>query len=342
MVKNGGARDMDSKVQRSDIKLSLSDLRFVGHSLVRPESVLVSAKEHVFVSDFECGVVRIGGQRTKLRDKPDGFIPNGIALTSKGEFLVANPGGCGGVWRLDCEHRLSPFLLELDGVELANCNSVEIDHSGRIWISVCTRLRPRDTAFNSQTSDGFIILIDDAGKRIVADGIGFTNECRIDPSESFLYVNETFGRRLTRFRLQESNGVMSLSDRETMYQFTDGNFPDGLAFDANDGVWVACIVSNRLMRITKDRRAEVLLDDSDPTLTDTAESHFLEGRFERRDIELAATRTLRNVSSIAFGGHDLRTVYLGNLGGDRVATFRSPIPGVRPAHRAHNVSLDNF
>lgn len=331
---------MVSNTRLADIKLS--DLQFVGQGLVRPESVLVTAREQVFVSDFECGVVRIGGQRIKLREKPDGFVPNGIALTPQGEFLIANPGGCGGVWRLDSEHRINPFLLELDGVELANCNSVEIDHLGRIWVSVSTRLRPRDLAFNSETPDGFIILIDGSGKRIVADGIGFTNECRLDPSGSYLYVNETFGRKLTRFRLQENNRVMSLCDRETVYEFSDGDFPDGLAFDAESGIWVACIISNRVIRITKDRRLEVVLDDSDPILVKSAESHFQERRINRSDIELGAKRTLRNVSSIAFGGQDLQTVYLGNLGGDSIATFRSPMPGARPAHRAYNFSLENY
>jgi sugar lactone lactonase YvrE len=322
--------------------IKLPDVRFIGQGLVRPESVLVTADEQIFVADYECGVVRIGGRRTVLREKPEGFVPNGVALTPQGEFIIANPGGCGGVWRLDPDHRLHPFLLELDGVALANCNSVEIDHAGRTWISVCTRRYPRDQAFNAQTRDGFIVLIDQDGKRIVADDIGFTNECRIDPTGSYLYVNETFGRRLTRFRLQKRNGLLSLCERQTIHEFSEGDFPDGLAFDAQNGVWVACIVSNRIVRIATDGRAEVVLDDSDPMLTTSAESRFREGRFERKDIEQGATRTLCNVSSIAFGGPDLRTVYLGNLGGDRIATFRSPLPGARPAHWDHDVSPDAY
>ncbi len=41
---------------------------------------------------------------------------------------------------------------------------------------------------------------------------------------------------------------------------------------------------------------------------------------------------LKNISSIAFGGPDLRTVFLGCLGGDALATFRSPVAGLAPAH----------
>jgi sugar lactone lactonase YvrE len=229
--------------------IELSQVEFVGEKLVRPESVLVTASGKIFASDLECGVVQIGGPRKPLLGKPEGFVPNGVAITREGEFLIANPGGCGGVWRLDREHRLHPFLLELDGREVHNCNSVEIDESGRIWVSVSTRRYPRDLAFNDKTQDGYIILLDRGGARIVADGIGFTNECRIDPSASYLYVNETFSRRLTRFRLKAENGLTELCDRETIHEFGDGDFPDGLAFDAEHGIWVACIVSNRVFRI---------------------------------------------------------------------------------------------
>ena len=44
------------------------------------------------------------------------------------------------------------------------------------------------------------------------------------------------------------------------------------------------------------------------------------------------SRRLRNISSLAFGGADLRTAYLGCLLGDSLATFRSPVAGTPPVH----------
>ena len=40
----------------------------------------------------------------------------------------------------------------------------------------------------------------------------------------------------------------------------------------------------------------------------------------------------KNISSIAFGGNDRRTGYLGNLPDNRVYTFKSPVAGVMPSH----------
>jgi hypothetical protein len=44
------------------------------------------------------------------------------------------------------------------------------------------------------------------------------------------------------------------------------------------------------------------------------------------------SRSLRNISSIAFAGTDRRTAVLGCLLGDRLATLRLPVAGVAPTH----------
>ena len=50
-----------------------------------------------------------------------------------------------------------------------------------------------------------------------------------------------------------------------------------------------------------------------------------------RHHELGAKSPLKNIASVAFGGPDLKTVYLGNLAGEMIATFKSPIAGAEPA-----------
>ena len=120
------------------------------------------------------------------------------------------------------------------------------DIPGRVWITVSTRHEPRMPAFSAGVSDGYIVLLDEKGARIVADGIGFANECRVDPSGRWLYINETYQRCLTRFAIA-SDG--SLSSREVVAQFGTGEFPDGLVFDEEGGAWVTTIVANRVLRV---------------------------------------------------------------------------------------------
>jgi sugar lactone lactonase YvrE len=95
----------------------------------------------------------------------------------------------------------------------APTNFVTVDRRGRTWISVSTRREPRQDAWRPDIADGFIVLADATGARVVADGLHYTNEIRPDPSGRWLYVVETFGRRLVRFSLGDDGG---LSGRETV------------------------------------------------------------------------------------------------------------------------------
>jgi len=114
--------------------------------------------------------------------------------------------------------------------------------------------------------------------------------------------------------------------------FGHGTYPDGLAFDAEGGVWITSIVSNRVIRVDPSGAQTVMLEDADPAHVDWTEQAFLAGAMGRPHLDKAAGKVLRNVSSLAFGGPDLRTAYLGCLLGDAIASFRSPVSGHPPVH----------
>lgn len=306
----------------------------VGEGLRRPESVLATASGSVFVSDHGDGVRELGTPRRRLVGAPPGFLPNGFALLPGRAALVANLAGVGGVWRIDAQGQASPEWMEIDGERLSTCNFVGLDDAGRTWITMSTRLLPRERAFHRGAADGFVALVDGSGGRIVADGLGFANECRVHPDGGSLWVNETYARRLSRHALLGGGAALRLGPRQTVWEFGDGDFPDGLCFDAEGAAWVACIVSNRVLRITARGRCQVMLDDADPAVCALADRLFEAGALDRTTVDLGGQRSLRNVSSVAFGGPDLRTLYLGNLFGQQLACFRAPVAGARPPHWA--------
>lgn len=316
--------------------IHLSDIEFAGNDLRRPECVLCTATGDVFTADWRGGIMRLlpdGTQRLHVgKTAPDSppLQPNGIALEPDGAFLLADISTArAGVWRLDSSGSVSPFLLEVDGEPLPPVNFVYRDRYGRIWITVSTRLQPRARDYRPDAASGFIVLVDDRGARIVADGLGYTNECRVDPTGGWLYVNETFGRRLTRFRIGPSG---ALGRKETVATFGHGTFPDGLAFDTEGGIWVTSIVSNRVIRVTPSGDQHVLLEDSDADHVAWVEAAFQAGMMDRPHLDAVRSRSLKSISSLAFGGPDLKTVYLGCLLGNQLARFRSPIAGVPPVH----------
>ena len=315
--------------------LPLEALTFTGRQLHRPECVLAGRDGTLYVSDWRGGVTAIapdGAQQSCLaRTLPDGtpaVQPNGIAIDRDGSFLLANLGDAGGVWRLRRDTTLEPFCLEVAGQPLPPCNYVLLDEEGA-WITVSTRHRPRAQAYRPDVADGFIVRVDRRGARVVADGLGYTNEVQLDASRRRLLVVETFGRRVTSFRI---GAGASLDEPAAVATFGPGTFPDGLAVDEEGGLWVASIVSNRVLRVDPDGAVRTLIQDCDGRRLDEVETAFQEGRMDRPHLDRSLGSRLHNISSLAFSGSDRRTVHLGCLLSDSLATFRAPVAGVPPVH----------
>jgi hypothetical protein len=296
-----------------------------GRDLDRPECVHCIAQGDVFVSDWRGGVTRIhpDGRQTLLKgDRP--IKTNGFAILPDRSFLLAHLGEDeGGVWQLALDGTLTPFLEDLPPTNFVHVSG------DRTYITVSTRLAPRTLARKPGHADGFIVCKDRRGTRVVAVGLGYTNECKVDPSGTWLYVNETFGKRLSRFRLSADG---DLGTRETVANFGPGVFPDGLDFDADGGVWITSIFSNRLIRVAPDGSQEMVLEDNDPKFVARMDAAFESGELSRDGHPEVPAKMIRNLSSSAFGGADLRTLYLGCLQDSRIYRMPSPVAGARPPH----------
>lgn len=316
--------------------IDLDDIEFIASGLQRPECVLTHESGLIFAADWAGagGVAVISPDGAVCRIEADRPVrPNGIALEPGGTFLLAELGAeTGGVFRLHPDGAIEPVVTDLDGRPLPPTNYVHQDTLGRLWITVSTRRAPRDLGYRADVDDGFIVLADARGVRIVADGLGYTNECLVAPDGAHLYVNETFTRRLSRFPIAADG---TLRDKEVAASFGEGTYPDGLTFDADGGIWITSVVSNRVIRITPDGRQVVIVEDADADHIAWTEQAYRADELGRPHLDKAAGRRLANISSLAFGGKDLRTAYLGCLLGDKVATFRSPVAGHAPVHWTH-------
>ncbi len=320
----------------SDAKFTVAvgDLGWIGAGLHRPECVLCTAAGDLYVSDWRGGISQIRPDGTVRQigcaatDEAAQVKPNGFALQRDGSFLLADIEH-GGVFRLTPDGATTPFLVEFEGQRLPGTNFVMVDRSGSVWITVSTRQVPRQRAYRPGIADGFVILHDRRGTRIVADNLGFTNECQLHPSGQWLYVNETFGRRLSRYPVKQDG---SLGRRETVTEFGHGTYPDGLAFDAEGGAWITSVVSNRVIRVAPDGSQQLVLEDSDAAHVEAVERAYQAGPMGPQQLRTIPSRALKSLSSLAFGGPDLRTAYLGCLLGDRLAWFRSPVPGAELSH----------
>jgi sugar lactone lactonase YvrE len=310
---------------------SSADLREIGSGLHRPECVVAAKDGAVYTGDWTLGIARVAPDGTvtcaiQADLISQGFLPNGVALTAEGKFLFANLGEAGGVWQVGLTGDPQPLATEVDGRKIPPANFVLID-GDRIWITVSASTR-KHTYFTAEEKTGQILLVQDGTISVAADGLTWTNELRISPDGQYLFVNETFACRTTRYDLA-SDGTLS-NPIHTVYP--KGTFPDGLAFDCEGGLWSACVVSNRLIRMAPDGSWKVLFEDFVPAEFEAIGTAHVENRMTRDMIVECHGERVSNLSSLAFGGPDLKTLYLGGLTNDAVMKLDSPVAGQPMAH----------
>ncbi|GLQ55402.1 SMP-30/gluconolactonase/LRE family protein [Devosia nitrariae] len=315
----------------------------IGSGLQRPECVVTHCSGLVFASDWagHGGIAAIAPDgavaRIGIADPQKALRPNGIALEPGGSFLVAHLGSDrGGLFRLHPDGHCEVVLDSVDGTPLPPSNFPLLDAQGRIWLTTSTRVVPRAADYRADARSGFVVRIDGSDVRVVADGLGYANELCFSADGRYAFVNETFGRRLTRFAVSADG---TFSDRTVIWTFGSGDYPDGLCLDADGHLWVTSIISNRVLRIAQDGTGpETVIEDADPVHVAEAEKAYRANSMGRPHLDQQPARVLKNISSLAFGGPQLRTAYLGNLLGDCLMSFESPHAGARPVHFDFDIS----
>src|SRR5712692_1646699 len=258
----------NASVPIKEFRLDLSELTYTGHDLIRPESIIAQPNGTLWSSDGRGGVTRIGPDGNQEFLGGCGGNKNGLAMADDGTIIVANIG-TGTIQKLypDDGH-VEEFLTEVDGVKLTTANFVFLDGKNRLWMAFSTHEPHWWSAAAQPRPDGYIVLLDEKGPRIVRDDIYFTNEIRLDAKEEYLYVAETMKSHILRFRVQPDG---NLTDKEIVGPdgLGVGGEVDGFAFDAEGNVWVTTVLRNGVGIITTDGDYHVVFEEANEPLLAT-------------------------------------------------------------------------
>lgn len=331
-----------------------AQIGYVGRDLQRPECILAEPDGTLWVADARGGVTRIdaGGSQRFIGQKANGrfqgrsgattrdletkftqgTLPNGLAFAANGDILISNFGT--DLLEVMTRDGTTRTLYDsIDGLPIGKVNFVLRDSRDRIWLTVSTRVNPWTEALTSRVRDGYVAVVERGHLRVVADGLHFTNEIRLDAREEWLYVVETTGPHITRMRLDASDpDEVRLTEREIFGPAHLGGMPDGIAFDAHGNLWCTLIMSDQLIALTPHGDRRLLLDDGDPAASRNLLERFEAGTLRPVDMQEAHGTIAPWMASVTFGGPDLRTVFLGSLRGTRIPFFRAPLPGLPMIH----------
>lgn len=320
--------------------ITKDDLKFVGSDLYRPECILPTRDGTLWCADSRGGVQKISpdGSQELITDNenPDtdqnllegSDLPNGICFADNGEIYIANQGRqC--LERMGLDGQRRTVLDAIEGKPLGVINFVLRDRQNRLWVTVSTRRKSVVEAMRPDVHDGYIVLIEDGEPRIVADDISLTNEIRLDRDERYMYISETFGRRISRMKVTADG---ELRDRET-YGPSDlgpAGFPDGIAFDSFGNLWGTITCGERIFAITPDGDLRIIFDDSNPEACRKIDEAFFKCTLTQELIFSGLGSVCPATASVAFGGPNLDTVYIGSLFETTIPYFTSPVSGEPP------------
>lgn len=188
----------------------------------------------LWFSDMLGEAVHTADMRGSVTTLPlPGHSPSGLGFRPDGSLLIASTEDRQ-VLRYDGE--TVDTIADLADLAPASLGDMVVDDVGRAYIG--------SQAF----SGGIIVRLDpDGSATVVAEDLDFPNGMVITPDRKTLIVAESIGRRLTAFTIGEGG---ALGDRRVFADGLDGP-PDGIALDAEGGVWTSMTLAHQFERITE-------------------------------------------------------------------------------------------
>lgn len=202
--------------------------------------------------------VNLSGSMTTLH--VPGHSPSGLGFRPDGTLLIVSTQRRQ-VLRYDGD--TIELLADLSDLVPAALGDMVVDEVGRAYVGSQAR------------TNGTIVRIDPDGTAVVAaEHLDFPNGMAITPDGSTLIVAESTARRLTAFTISPDGG---LTGRRVFADGLDGP-PDGIAIDAEGGVWVALTLAQEFHRLASDGSAVTDRVDADGRTAIACALGGIEGR----------------------------------------------------------------
>jgi sugar lactone lactonase YvrE len=231
-------------------------------SLTRPEDGVALADGRLIVGDQVHGlrVVEADGSHAPFgemvgagytHDPPEhSGGANGVSLEPGGTHVLVADVFHGGIYRVDVTTGEAEKVYQ----HRYGVNTAVRDSRGAIWFTQSAHNTPEEgearmwANVDLPAPEGALLRLGWQGDRfdeeaeVKVDSLYFGNGVVLDEAKGHLYLAETLGLRVHRYRLDVESGQLSEPS-----VFVDGVEPDNLELDGEGHLWVALPLSNGLL-----------------------------------------------------------------------------------------------
>ena len=243
-----------------------------------------------FVNWLTSSIVRRAPDGQHAEFANTGGIPAGLAFHRDSTLYVADEGDqWHGVLRVSPAGEITPWITEYKGTPLNGANDLVFDSKGTLYFSDPWRSSVENPI------GGFYRAFPDGRLEQIDTGLAFPNGVAVSADDRAVYLAETGHNRILHYAISEDG---TIGRRTVFARLRDGNGPDGMALDVAGNLYVAHYGAGRV-------------------------DVFGPGGAEALVVPVPG----KNVTNVAFGGPDRRTLVITDV--ETGALYRTvvSIPG---------------
>ncbi len=259
---------------QKDIKHYDATLEFEAKALLGEGAIWNYKTQELFWVDIEGKSLNIYNPKTKSnRNLP---VPSTIGTVvpseEKNKAVVALQDG---IYTMDTETGALELLSDVEQDIPANrFNDGKCDPSGRFWVG--------SMAFSQNMHEANLYMIDEKGHAALKkDSVTISNGIVWTKDKKTMYYIDTPTAEIKAYDYNDANGAIS-NERVVVKVNSDLGYPDGMTIDSNDNLWVGMWNGNAVIQFDP-KTGKVLSKVNVPA---------------------------HNVTSCAFGGAHLKTLYI--------------------------------
>jgi gluconolactonase len=267
-----------------------TDFRVLATGIFGPEGPAIGPDGHLYlVSTEDATIIRVDTDGNVTFVARTGGRPNGLAFDASGQMFVAD-AEIKAILRIKKNGQPEKFVTEYEGTNFGGPNDLCFLPNGDLLFSDPARRPLPDPAISPVyrvTTEGVVSAF--------ANDLAYPNGIAVSADRKKVYVSESRAQRLVSFSIDENGRSL---DQQLIRRFREPSNPDGIAVDTAGNVLQAL-----------------------PTIRAIA---YISPSGELIDLFHVPDWAPAN---LAFGGNDMKTVFVCGAAQNSIYQFRHPIPG---------------